>query len=149
MNTEKKPRMFEILLVEDNPGDVRMMIETLKKSKLHPNLNVAIDGVDATAFLRREGKYITARRPDIILLDLKLPMKDGKDVLAEIKNDPDLKRIPVVIVTASDAEKDVLESYNLHANCYIIKPVGLDRFRTVMESIENFWFTVVKLPPGD
>ncbi|VVB95018.1 putative methanogenesis regulatory protein FilR2 [uncultured archaeon] len=142
-------KAIEILLVEDNPGDVRMMSETFKKGKVHNNLSVAMDGTEAIAFLRREGKYINAPRPDLILLDLKIPKKDGKEVLAEIKNDPDLKRIPVVIVTASDAEKDLLESYNLHANCYIIKPVGLDRFRAVMESIENFWFTVVKLPPGD
>ncbi len=146
---EEKPRMLEILLVEDNPADVRMMIETFKKGKMQTNLRVAIDGVEAMAFLSREGEYINMPRPDIILLDLKIPKKDGKEVLSEIKNDPDLKRIPVIIVTASDAEKDVLESYNLYANCYIIKPVGLDRFRAVMESIENFWFTVVKLPPGD
>ncbi len=149
MNMEEKTKRFEILLVEDNPGDIRMMIEIFKRSKVRANLNVVIDGIEATAFLRREGRYVNAPRPDLILLDLKIPKKDGKELLAEIKNEPDLKRIPVVIITASDAEKDVLESYNLHANCYIIKPVGLDRFRTVMESIENFWFTVVKLPPGD
>lgn len=126
-----------------------MMKETLKKGKVHNNLSVVMDGTEAIAFLRREGKYVNEPRPDLILLDLKIPKKEGKEVLAEIKNDADLKRIPVIILTASDAERDVLESYNLHANCYIIKPFGLDRFRTVMESIENFWFTVVTLPPGD
>jgi chemotaxis family two-component system response regulator Rcp1 len=146
---EEKPAAIEILLVEDNPGDARMMIETFKRGKVNTNISVVTDGTEAMSFLRKEGKYIKMPRPELILLDLRMPGKDGKVVLAEIKNDPCLKRIPVIVVAASDAEMDILESYNLHANSYIIKPIGLKRIRAVVESIENFWFTVAKLPPGD
>jgi two-component system, chemotaxis family, response regulator Rcp1 len=138
---------IEILLVEDNPGDVRLTREALRDGKIVNNLHVAEDGVDALAFLRREGKYHNAIRPELILLDLNLPKKDGREVLAEIKADKDLKRIPVVVLTSSEAEQDIVRSYNLHANCYITKPVDLDQFITVVKSIEHFWLKVVKLPP--
>lgn len=149
MNIEEKPRAIKILLVDDNPGDVRLIMEALKKSKKLSNLSVVRDGVEVMAFLRREGKYASTSRPDLILLDLKMPKKDGKEVLAEIKNDPDLKRIPVVVLTTSNDPRDIFESYNLHANCYITKPIGLNQLRAVVKSIEDFWFTVVELPPGD
>jgi two-component system, chemotaxis family, response regulator Rcp1 len=138
---------IEILLVEDNPGDVRLTREALKDGKIVNNLHVAENGVEALAFLRREGKYHDAVRPELILLDLNLPKKDGREVLAEIKADKDLKRIPVVILTSSEAEQDIVKSYNLHANCYVTKPVDLDQFITVVKSIEHFWLKVVKLPP--
>ena len=138
---------IEILLVEDNPGDVRLTREALKDGKIVNNLHVAEDGVDALAFLRREGKYRNAVRPELILLDLNLPKKDGREVLAEIKADKELKRIPVVVLTSSAAEQDIVKSYNLHANCYVTKPVDLDQFINVVKSIEHFWLTVVKLPP--
>jgi chemotaxis family two-component system response regulator Rcp1 len=138
---------IEILLVEDNPGDVRLTREALRDGKIVNNLHVAENGVDALAFLRREGKHQNAVRPELILLDLNLPKKDGREVLAEIKADKDLKRIPVVILTSSEAEQDIVKSYNLHANCYITKPVDLDQFITVVKSIEHFWLKVVKLPP--
>jgi two-component system, chemotaxis family, response regulator Rcp1 len=141
------PRPIEILLVEDNPGDVRLTIEALRDAKVHNRVSVAKDGVEAMAFLRREGQYGDARRPDLILLDLNLPRKDGREVLAEIKADAGLKHIPVVILTTSRAEQDILKSYDLHANCYVTKPVDLDQFITVVRSIENFWLTVVALPP--
>ena len=140
-------RPFEILLVEDNPGDVRLTEETLKDFKVLNHLSVVGDGVEAMAFLRREGKYAQASRPDLILLDLNLPKKDGREVLAEIKVDEQLKRIPVVILTTSSAEQDILNTYEHHANCYITKPVDLDQFSAVVKSIEEFWFTIVKLPP--
>ena len=133
--------------MEDNPGDVRLTQETLKEFKVLNNLSVVGDGVEAMAFLRREGKYATASRPDLILLDLNLPKKDGREVLAEIKVDEQLKRIPVVVLTTSGAEQDILKTYELHANCYITKPVDLDQFSAVIKSIEQFWFTIVKLPP--
>ncbi|WP_028579917.1 response regulator [Desulfogranum japonicum] len=136
----------EILLVEDNPGDVRLTIEGLKEGKVRNNLSVVEDGVEALAFLRKEGKYSDAVRPDLILLDLNLPKKDGREVLSEIKSDNDLCRIPVVVLTTSKAEQDILKAYSLHANCYITKPVDLDQFIAVVESIEDFWFTIVKLP---
>jgi CheY-like chemotaxis protein len=139
---------IEILLVEDNPGDVRLTLEALKEGKVRNNLHVAADGMEALAFLRRQGKYAEAPRPDLILLDLNLPKKDGRAVLGEIKLDEALKRIPVVVLTTSRAEEDILRSYDLHANCYITKPVDLERFFTVVKSIEDFWLTVVKLPPG-
>jgi CheY-like chemotaxis protein len=138
---------IEILLVEDNPGDVRLTREALRDGKIVNNLHVAEDGVDALAFLRREGKYRDAVRPELILLDLNLPKKDGREVLAEIKADEALKRIPVVILTSSEAEQDIVKSYNLHANCYVTKPVDLDQFITVVKSIEHFWLKVVRLPP--
>jgi len=136
-----------ILLVEDNPGDVRLTMEALKDSKMHNNLNVTSDGVEALAFLRREGKFAHAPRPDLILLDLNLPKKDGREVLAEIKADKDLKRIPVVVLTTSQAEEDILRMYNLYANCFVTKPVDLDQFIKVVQSIEEFWLTIVRLPP--
>jgi CheY-like chemotaxis protein len=134
-------------MVEDNPGDVRLTIEALKEAKVRNHLHTVEDGVEALAFLRREGRYAEAPRPDLVLLDLNLPKKTGREVLAEIKDDPDLRRIPVVILTVSQAEQDIVKSYNLHANCYITKPVDLDRFLEVVQSIENFWLTVVMLPP--
>lgn len=140
-------RPIEILLVEDNLGDVRLTQEALREGKVRNHLNVAADGVEAMAFLRREGQHANAPQPDLILLDLNLPKKGGREVLAEIKEDPELRRIPVVILTVSKAEEDVLKSYNLHANCYITKPVNLDQFLTVVQSIEDFWLTVVMLPP--
>jgi CheY-like chemotaxis protein len=140
---------IDILLVEDNPGDVRLTREALKEGKVLNNLYVAQDGVEAIAFLKREGKYAGAIRPDIILLDLNLPKKDGHEVLADVKSDPDLRRIPVVILTTSKAEEDVLQSYNLHANCFITKPVDLDQFINVVQAVEDFWFTIVKLPPEE
>ena len=137
---------IEILLVEDNPGDVRLTKEALKEGKVYSNLHTVKDGVEALDFLRRAGKYGAAPRPDIILLDLNLPKKDGREVLEEIKRDEALKRIPVVVLTTSKAEEDVLRTYNLHANCYVTKPLGLDQFVKVMRSIEQFWFTIVRLP---
>ena len=138
---------IEILLVEDNPGDVRLTQEVLRDAKLHNNLHVVEDGIKALEFLRGVGIYTDAPRPDLVLLDLNLPKKDGRDVLAEIKADSDLKRIPVVVLTTSKAEEDIFKAYDLHANCYITKPVDLDQFITVVRSIEEFWFTIVKLPP--
>ena len=145
MRTGSEP--IEVLLVEDNPGDVRLTREALRDGKVHNNLSVAPDGVEALAFLRRQGKYADAPRPDVILLDLNLPRKDGREVLEEIKADPSLARIPVVILTSSEAERDIAQAYALHANCYVTKPVDLDQFITVVKSIEDFWFTIVKLPP--
>ena len=140
---------IEILLVEDNPGDVRLTIEALKEGKVANIINVAVDGMDAMAFLKRVGNYANAPRPDLILLDLNLPKKNGREVLAEIKMDPYLKHIPIVILTTSQAEKDIIATYKLHANCYITKPVDFDQFINVVKSIEEFWFTVVRLPPKD
>jgi len=137
---------IQILLVEDNPGDVRLTQEALREGKVHNELSVVGDGVDALAFLRREGGFADAPKPDLILLDLNLPRKDGREVLEELKADPDLRRIPVVVLTTSKAEEDVIRSYDLHANCYITKPVDLDQFIHVVQSIEDFWLTVVKLP---
>lgn len=148
MSIEEDGRPAEFLLVEDNPGDVRLTREALNESKLRNNLSVVGDGVEALAFLRRESKYANVPRPDIILLDLNLPRKSGREVLAEIKADPSLKRIPVVIITSSEAEQDVLASYDLHVNCYVTKPVDLEQFMKVVRSIETFWLTIVKLP-GD
>ena len=138
---------IEILLIEDNPGDVRLTQEALLDGKVINKLSVVADGVEALDYLRQKGRYADAKRPDMILLDLNLPRKDGREVLAEIKEDPDLKRIPVVVITSSRAEEDVLRSYNLHANCYISKPVDLEQFITVVKSIEDFWMGIVKLPP--
>jgi CheY-like chemotaxis protein len=139
-------RAVEILLVEDNPGDVRLTTEVLKDTKLCNNIHVVVDGEEATDFLRRRGKYAAAVRPDLILLDLNLPRKDGREVLEEIKGDDSLKQIPVVVLTTSNAEQDILKSYALHANCYINKPVDLEQFAKVVASIEEFWFSIVKLP---
>lgn len=141
--------VVEILLVEDNPGDVRLTQEVLKDGRVRNNMSVVMDGVDAISFLQQTGEYADAPRPDIILLDLNLPKKDGREVLAEIKADPDLKNIPVVVLTTSSAEQDVFRSYDLHANCYITKPVDLDQFIKVIRSIEDFWLTIVKLPRGE
>ncbi len=139
-------RPIEILLVEDNPGDVRLTQEALGEAKVRNNLAVARDGVEALSYLRREPPFQDATRPDLVLLDLNLPRKDGREVLSEIKADPELRRLPVVVLTTSAAEKDVFESYNLHANCYITKPVDLDQFVGIVSSIEDFWLTIVKLP---
>jgi chemotaxis family two-component system response regulator Rcp1 len=139
-------RPVEILLVEDNPGDVRLTIEGLKEGKVHNNLHVVSDGVEAMEFLRRTGKHASAVRPDLILLDLNLPRMDGREVLSAIKSDVTLKTIPVVILTTSRAEQDVLRSYELQANCYITKPVDLEQFIAMVKSIEDFWFTIVSLP---
>jgi len=148
MTSGKTCRPIEILLVEDNPGDVRLTKEALKDAKVLNKLHVVKDGVDAMTFLRRQDKYANAVRPDLILLDLNLPKKDGREVLAEIKEDTNLKRIPVVVLTVSKAEEDIIKSYELHANCYINKPVDLDRFLEVVKAVEDFWLTVVKLPPN-
>ncbi len=137
---------IEILLVEDNPGDVRLTIEALKEAKVINHLTVLKDGVEALAFLRRQGQHAGAPRPHLIVLDLNLPKKDGREVLADIKSDDSLKRIPVVVLTTSQDEQDVLKSYNLHANCYITKPVDLDQFIKVVRSIEDFWLGIVVLP---
>ena len=139
---------MRILMVEDNPGDVRLTKEALKEGKVFSNLHTVKDGVEAMEFLRREGKYSSVPRPDIILLDLNLPKKDGREVLQDIKNDNELKRIPVVVLTTSKAEEDVLRTYNLHANCYVTKPVDLEKFIVVVKSIDVFWLTVVTLPPN-
>lgn len=139
-------RLIEILLVEDNPGDIRLTQEGLKETKMLNNLYVTMDGAEALDFLRKVGKYADVPRPDLILLDLNLPKKDGREVLAEIKADDDLKRIPVVILTVSQAEEDILKSYNLHANCYINKPIDFNQFLRVVQSIEDFWVGIVKLP---
>ncbi|WP_235549546.1 response regulator [Paenibacillus sp. Soil766] len=146
MIDNKMSQNVEILLVEDNPGDIRLIVEVLKEGKIHNNLSVVEDGEEALAYLRREGSYRDAIVPDIILLDLNLPKINGTEVLAEIKKDPLLKYIPVIILTTSEAEQDILRAYDLHANCYITKPVNLEQFLTVVRSIENFWLTIVKLP---
>lgn len=140
-------KMIEILLVEDNPGDVRLTQEALKETKILNNLSVVMDGEEAMAFLRQEGDFADAVRPDLILLDLNLPKKDGREVLAEIKEDDELKQIPVVVLTVSQAEQDILKTYELHANCYITKPIDLHQFVEVVKAIEDFWLTIVKLPP--
>lgn len=137
---------IEILLVEDSPGDVRLTREALRDAKVQNILHVASDGMEATSFLWRQGKDADAPRPDLILLDLNLPKKSGREVLEEIKRDPNLKTIPVVILTTSSAEEDILRSYQLHANCYITKPVDLDQFLKVVKTIDNFWLAIVKLP---
>jgi chemotaxis family two-component system response regulator Rcp1 len=147
--SDKAAPPVEILLVEDNPGDVRLTREALKEGKVYNNLHWAKDGVEALEFLRRQGKHAEAPRPDIILLDLNLPKKDGREVLAVIKTDGELKHIPVVVLTTSKAEEDVLKSYALHANCYVTKPVDLEKFIQVVQSIDRFWLTVVTLPPAD
>ena len=147
MNGSNAIYPIEILLVEDNPGDVRLTREALKDSKILNRLHVVEDGVDALDFLYRRGAYTQAPRPDLILLDLNLPGKNGREVLAEIKADTVLKTIPVVILTTSHAEEDILKAYGLHANCYIIKPVDLSQFVNIVRAVETFWFTIVTLPP--
>jgi CheY-like chemotaxis protein len=140
---------IEVLLVEDSAGDVRLTREAFKDAKVHINLHVAVDGIDAMAFLKREGQHAEASRPDLILLDLNLPKKDGREVLKEIKESPTLRIIPVVILTTSGSEEDILRTYQLHANSYISKPVDLEGFLKVVKSIDSFWLSVVKLPPGE
>lgn len=137
---------IEILLVEDSAGDVRLVQENLKESKIRNTLNVVGDGIEAMAYLRKEGKYKDTPRPDLVLLDLNLPKKDGRQVLKEMKSDENLKCIPVVVLTISKAEEDIMKSYSLHANAYISKPVDLNQFLKVVKAIEEFWLTVVKLP---
>ncbi len=136
------------MLVEDNPGDVRLTEEALKEGKVINRLNVVPDGVEAIAYLRKTGDYASAATPDLMLLDLNLPKKDGREVLAEVKEDPDLRKIPVVVLTTSRDEQDILKSYDLHANCYITKPVDFAQFIRVVRAIEDFWLSVVKLPPN-
>ena len=141
-------KLIEILLVEDNPGDVDLAREALASGKVRNSLHVVGDGEQAMDFLHRRGKHAGVPRPDLILLDLNMPKKDGREVLAEIKTDADLKRIPVVILTTSTAEEDILKTYNLHANCFITKPIDLHQFIRVVQAIEDFWLTIVKLPPN-
>jgi CheY-like chemotaxis protein len=140
-------RPIEILLVEDSPSDTELTREALRDAKVRNHLTVVEDGVQAMNLLRHQGPYVGAPRPDLIMLDLNLPRKDGREVLAEIKEDPDLKAIPVVVLTTSQAEQDILRAYNLHANCYITKPVDFDQFLEAVRSIETFWLLVVRLPP--
>lgn len=139
-------KFVEILLVEDNPGDARLTQEALNDGKIKNNLHIAYDGVEATDFLFRRNEYQNAPRPDLIILDLNLPKKNGQEVLAEIKADPGLKSIPVIVLTISKAEEDIVRSYNLHANCFLIKPIDLNQFFEVVRSIEDFWLSLVKLP---
>ncbi len=143
---ENLNRPIEILLIEDNPGDVRLTQECLRKSKIANRLSIVEDGVEATQFLQQEGKFAQSPRPDIILLDLNLPRKDGREILAEIKADQKLKHIPVLILTSSDAEADIHRAYELHANCYITKPIIFEDFIRIITSIENFWLSIVRLP---
>jgi CheY-like chemotaxis protein len=147
----KKVNAFavDILLVEDNPGDVRLTKEALRDAKVLNEIYVAKDGVEAMEFLNKKGSFKEAPIPDMILLDLNLPRKDGREVLAEIKKDPKLKHIPVIILTTSKADEDIVKSYNLHANAYITKPVDLNRFVEIIHALEEFWFTIVKLPPKE
>src|SRR5664279_2074529 len=137
---------IEILLVEDNPGDVRLTLEVMKDARVRNHMSMVKDGVEALAFLRREWDFADAPRPDLILLDLNLPKKDGREVLADIKADPTLRRIPVVVLTVSKDEEDILKSYDLYANCYVTKPINMEQFIAVVRSIEGFWLTIVKLP---
>lgn len=147
MNCSELGRPIEILLVEDNPGDAELTVEALRQGKVRNQMHLVEDGEAALAFLRRQEQYAGVPRPDVILLDLNLPRKDGREVLAEIKADEGLKQIPVIVLTTSEAEEDILRAYNLAVNCYITKPVDLDQFIKVVKAIEDFWFTVVKLPP--
>ncbi len=146
---KNKFKAVEILLIEDNPGDVRLTIEALKESKIMNNMHVADDGIEAMSFLKKEGIYKDKPRPDLIILDLNLPRKDGREVLGEIKSEDSLKQIPIVILTTSEAEEDIIKSYELHANCYITKPVDMEQFIKVVKSVGDFWFSIVMLPPGD
>jgi len=149
MAIKKKPRPVEILLIEDNPGDVRLTKEALKEGKIINNLHVTEDGVEALAYLRKQGKFKNEPLPDLILLDLNLPRKDGRELLVEIKEDQNFKHIPVVVLTTSKAEADIIKSYESHANCYITKPVDMNQFIKIVKSIEFFWFSIVKLPPNE
>jgi len=143
---DREIKLIDILVVEDNPGDARLIKEVLKSNKIYNSLYIAEDGVEAIDFLNKKGKFSDAPRPDLIFLDLNLPRKDGREVLAEIKGDKRFKQIPVVIMTMSQSDEDILKSYQLHANCYVTKPIDLDQFVKVVESIEDFWFSLVKLP---
>jgi CheY-like chemotaxis protein len=147
MSGGRDARPVDILLVEDNPGDVRLTVESLREARVRNALHVARDGVEALAFLRQEGRYADAVRPDLILLDLNLPRMDGREVLAQVKADPRLKTIPVVVLTTSSADQDVLRSYELHANCYVTKPVDLEQFMSVMQTIYTFWLCIATRPP--
>jgi CheY-like chemotaxis protein len=146
MHIQSVTKPIEVLLVEDNPGDAQLTRIALSDGKMCINLSLTEDGVDALAFLRKQGQYADAPRPDLILLDLNLPRKDGREVLADIKADPGLKRIPVVVLTTSQSDTDILQAYELAANCFITKPVDFDQFVKIVQTIEDFWFTVVKLP---
>jgi chemotaxis family two-component system response regulator Rcp1 len=145
MNDHGEP--VEILLAEDNPGDVTLTRKALERGNISNNLHVVNDGVEALAFLRQEGEYADEPRPDLVLLDLNMPRKDGRDVLETIKDDDDLRRIPVVVMTSSEAEEDIVQSYDLHANAYLTKPIDFDGFLEVVKRIEDFWLTVVRMPP--
>jgi chemotaxis family two-component system response regulator Rcp1 len=149
MSYRLEGRPVRILLVEDNPADVRLTQEAMKEAKVRNELNVAQDGEEALAFLHKEGKHKDAKRPDVILLDLNLPRKSGLEVLKEIKGDDELKAIPVVVITSSKAEHDIVRTYNLHANCYVSKPVDLTQFLEVVKSIEDFWLSIVRLPESE
>lgn len=146
MSMHVQVRSAEILLVEDNPGDVRLTMEAMRESKMHNRVTVVSDGEQALDYLQRRGRFSAATRPDLILLDLNLPKKDGREVLQEIKAVEELRRIPVVVLTTSKAEEDICRTYDLHANCYITKPMDLDRFIEVVQQIEGFWLTIVSLP---
>ena len=146
MQTITRGDPIDILLVEDSPDDASLTIAALREGRIHNRISLVEDGVEAMAYLRRQGQYRDAPRPDLILLDLNLPRKNGREVLGEIKQDPDLRRIPVVVMTSSDDEKDILAAYNLYVNCYITKPIDLEQFVRVVKTIEHFWFSVVKLP---
>jgi CheY-like chemotaxis protein len=146
MTNSARGEPIEILLVEDSPDDADLTVDALRDGRVRNHVTVIEDGVEAMAYLRHQGRYANAPRPDLILLDLNLPRKSGREVLAEVKQDPDLRRIPVVIMTSSDDEKDILAAYNLYVNCYVTKPVDLDQFIGVVKSIEHFWFSIVKLP---
>jgi two-component system response regulator len=145
---ENIKNLINVLLVEDNEADVRLTQEALKECKMIINLEVVMDGVEAMNFLFKKGKYRTKSRPDLIILDLNLPKKDGREVLADIKQNDTLKRIPVVILTTSKSDEDILKTYNLHANCFVTKPLDLDQFIEIVKKIEDFWFTIVRLPDG-
>ncbi|MGB4872439.1 MAG: response regulator [Candidatus Promineifilaceae bacterium] len=147
MNTQITGNPVKILLVEDNPGDIRLTKEALREGKVNNEMFIVTDGLEALAFLNQKGQYANAPRPDVILLDLNLPLMNGAEVLANIKADPRLKRIPVIVLTTSDDERDILNSYDLHANAYVTKPVDLEHFIEIIGQIEGFWLTIVKLPP--
>jgi two-component system, chemotaxis family, response regulator Rcp1 len=146
MNNHLSSKIMEILLVEDNPGDIRLAREAFKESKVKTRLHIANDGIEALDFLLKKGKYIDVPKPDIILLDLNLPQKDGREVLSELKIDDALKRIPVIILTTSNSEEDIFKCYNLHANCYITKPMDFENYFKIISIIEQFWFSIVQLP---
>jgi chemotaxis family two-component system response regulator Rcp1 len=146
MFTKSLPRHIEILLVEDSPADILLTREAFQESRIVNTIHVAEDGIQAMDFLYKRGEYASSPRPDLILLDLNLPRKNGREVLAEIKADPDLRKIPIVVLTTSSADEDILKAYDLNANCYVVKPVGFDNFMQAMQSIRHFWFSVVTLP---